>query len=169
MVNRHSLSPLDLYSSRLCLVSGPTTALLPASSWETQGAFFIGYGLAALGSASSLNGFMGINGETGVSALFALLIPATVLAVPIFDTTLVTITRKWKALESHRGDGPFFSWIGWAGIVGEKDSADCTRLQLLVESWLSSCSALPINPSASWVVCDRVGARRRLLRTCQSS
>ena len=35
--------------------------------------------------------------------VFALLIPATVLAVPIFDTTLVTVTRKWKALKATEG------------------------------------------------------------------
>ncbi|HKU51185.1 MAG TPA: MraY family glycosyltransferase, partial [Nitrospira sp.] len=69
-----------------------------------SGSLFIGYGLAGLAVPSALNGFMGINrGETVLGPLFALLIPATVLAVPIFDTTLVTITRKWKALKATQG------------------------------------------------------------------
>src|SRR5215831_5120840 len=69
-----------------------------------SGSLFIGHTLAALAVPSSLNGFMGINrGETVLGPLFALLIPASVLAVPIFDTTLVTITRKWKALRATEG------------------------------------------------------------------
>ncbi|PWT71660.1 MAG: hypothetical protein C5B60_10650 [Chloroflexi bacterium] len=69
-----------------------------------SGSLFIGYTLAALAVPSSLNGFMGINrGGVVFGPLFALLIPATVLAVPIFDTTLVTITRKWKALKATEG------------------------------------------------------------------
>jgi UDP-GlcNAc:undecaprenyl-phosphate GlcNAc-1-phosphate transferase len=69
-----------------------------------SGSLFIGYGLAGLAVPSALNGFMGINrGETVLGPVFALLIPATVLAVPIFDTTLVTITRKWKALKATEG------------------------------------------------------------------
>lgn len=69
-----------------------------------SGSLFIGYGLAGLAVPSSLNGFMGINtGEMSLGPLFALLIPATVLAVPIFDTTLVTITRKWRALKASEG------------------------------------------------------------------
>jgi UDP-GlcNAc:undecaprenyl-phosphate/decaprenyl-phosphate GlcNAc-1-phosphate transferase len=69
-----------------------------------SGSLFIGYGLAGLAVPSPLNGFMGINTkEMVLGPVFALLIPATVLAVPIFDTTLVTITRKWKALKATEG------------------------------------------------------------------
>ena len=69
-----------------------------------SGSLSIGYGLAGLAVPCSLNGFMGIDTkEMALGPLFALLIPATVLAVPIFDTTLVTITRKWKALKATQG------------------------------------------------------------------
>jgi UDP-GlcNAc:undecaprenyl-phosphate GlcNAc-1-phosphate transferase len=69
-----------------------------------SGSLFIGYGLAGLAVPSALNGFMVIDsGETVLGPVFALLIPATVLAIPIFDTTLVTVTRKWKALKASEG------------------------------------------------------------------
>jgi UDP-GlcNAc:undecaprenyl-phosphate GlcNAc-1-phosphate transferase len=69
-----------------------------------SGSLSIGYGLAGLAVPCSLNGFMGIDTKgMALGPLFALLIPATVLAVPIFDTTLVTITRKWKALKATQG------------------------------------------------------------------
>lgn len=69
-----------------------------------SGSLFIGYALAAMAVPSPLNGFMGINrGETVLGPLLALLIPATMLAVPIFDTTLVTITRKWQARKASEG------------------------------------------------------------------
>jgi UDP-GlcNAc:undecaprenyl-phosphate GlcNAc-1-phosphate transferase len=35
--------------------------------------------------------------------LLALLIPATVVAIPIFDTTFVTITRTWRAQKASQG------------------------------------------------------------------
>ncbi|TMI23343.1 hypothetical protein E6H36_10755 [Candidatus Bathyarchaeota archaeon] len=69
-----------------------------------SGSLFIGYALAAMSVPSPLNGFMGINrGETVLGPLLALLIPAIVLSVPIFDTTLVTITRKWRAQKATQG------------------------------------------------------------------
>jgi UDP-GlcNAc:undecaprenyl-phosphate GlcNAc-1-phosphate transferase len=69
-----------------------------------SGSLSIGYGLAGLAVPCSLNGFMGIDTKgMAFGPLFALLIPATVLAVPIFDTTLVTITRKWRALKATQG------------------------------------------------------------------
>jgi UDP-GlcNAc:undecaprenyl-phosphate GlcNAc-1-phosphate transferase len=35
--------------------------------------------------------------------VLALLIPATVVAIPIFDTTLVTLTRAWRAQKASQG------------------------------------------------------------------
>ena len=67
-----------------------------------SGSLFIGYVIAALAIPSELNGYFGvINTET--TTILALLIPATILAVPIFDTTLVTITRKWRAQKASQG------------------------------------------------------------------
>lgn len=69
-----------------------------------SGSLFIGYILAALTIPSPLNGFMGLpTVESILQPVLALLIPATVLAIPIFDTTLVTITRTWRAQKVSQG------------------------------------------------------------------
>jgi UDP-GlcNAc:undecaprenyl-phosphate GlcNAc-1-phosphate transferase len=69
-----------------------------------SGSLFLGFVLAALSIPSSLNRHFGIQtGEMLLGPVLALLIPATVLAVPIFDTTLVTITRKWRAQKASQG------------------------------------------------------------------
>lgn len=69
-----------------------------------SGSLCIGYTLAALAVPSPLNGYMGIRtGGAVVGPVLALLIPATVLAIPIFDTTLVTITRTWRAQKASQG------------------------------------------------------------------
>jgi UDP-GlcNAc:undecaprenyl-phosphate GlcNAc-1-phosphate transferase len=69
-----------------------------------SGSLFIGYVLAALAVPSPLNGFMGIRTAGSVlGPLLALLIPATVVAIPIFDTTFVTITRTWRAQKASQG------------------------------------------------------------------
>ncbi|HJO03700.1 MAG TPA: hypothetical protein QGG47_06990 [Acidobacteriota bacterium] len=59
-----------------------------------SGALFLGYVLAALTIPSGLNGFLGVE---GLAPMMALVVPATVLAIPIFDTTLVTVTRQLRA------------------------------------------------------------------------
>ncbi len=68
------------------------------------GSLCIGYLLAALAVPSRLNGFMGTRtvGD-GLRPVLALLIPATVVAIPIFDTTLVTLTRAWRAQKTSQG------------------------------------------------------------------
>lgn len=68
-----------------------------------SGSLFIGFVLAALAIPSQLNEFLSIPQGSPLSAVLVLLIPATVLAVPIFDTTLVTITRKWRAGKASQG------------------------------------------------------------------
>ena len=69
-----------------------------------SGSLFIGFVLAAMAVPSPLNGFMGIgSAETVLGPVMALLIPATVLAIPIFDTTLVTVTRAWRAQKASLG------------------------------------------------------------------
>jgi UDP-GlcNAc:undecaprenyl-phosphate GlcNAc-1-phosphate transferase len=69
-----------------------------------SGSLCIGYVLAALAVPSPLNGFMGIRTAGSVlGPLLALLIPATVVAIPIFDTTFVTITRTWRAQKASQG------------------------------------------------------------------
>ena len=69
-----------------------------------SGSLFLGYVLAAMAIPSSLNGFLGISTwESTWGSVLALMIPATVLAVPIFDTTLVAITRKWRAEKASQG------------------------------------------------------------------
>ena len=63
-----------------------------------SGSLFIGYVLAGLTIPSQLNGFIG-RADQGVmlGPVFTLIIPVTILAVPIFDTVLVTVTRMWRA------------------------------------------------------------------------
>lgn len=69
-----------------------------------SGSLCIGYTLAALAVPSPLNGYLGIRTDGAVlGPVLALLIPATVLAIPIFDTTLVTITRTWRAQKASQG------------------------------------------------------------------
>src|SRR5262245_17286912 len=79
--------------------------LPPASIFMgDSGSLTIGYVLAGLAVPSPLNGFMSIGGHSSVyGPLLVILIPATVLAIPIFDTTLVTITRKWSAKRMSEG------------------------------------------------------------------
>ncbi len=63
-----------------------------------SGALFLGYVLAALTMPSSLNGSWGVEGgRLGFAPVMTLVIPVALLAVPIFDTTLVTITRQLRA------------------------------------------------------------------------
>ena len=69
-----------------------------------SGSLCIGYTLAGLAVPSALNGFLGIHaGGPMFGPALALLIPATVLAIPIFDTTLVTLTRTWRAQKASQG------------------------------------------------------------------
>jgi UDP-GlcNAc:undecaprenyl-phosphate/decaprenyl-phosphate GlcNAc-1-phosphate transferase len=69
-----------------------------------SGSLFIGYGLAALAIPGPLNGFSGIRFSGSIiGPVMVLLIPVTVLAIPIFDTTLVTITRLWRAQKPSEG------------------------------------------------------------------
>jgi UDP-GlcNAc:undecaprenyl-phosphate GlcNAc-1-phosphate transferase len=67
-----------------------------------SGSLFIGYVIASLAIPSELNGYFGFI-NTEATTILALLIPATILAVPIFDTTLVTITRKLRAQKASQG------------------------------------------------------------------
>ena len=69
-----------------------------------SGSLSIGYVLAALAVPSPLNDSLGLSMEAGTLApILALVIPATVLAIPIFDTTLVTLTRTWRAQPASQG------------------------------------------------------------------
>jgi UDP-GlcNAc:undecaprenyl-phosphate GlcNAc-1-phosphate transferase len=69
-----------------------------------SGSLSIGYILAALAVPSALNGFMGINTNgRPLGPMMVLLIPVTVLAIPIFDTTLVTVTRTLRSQKPSDG------------------------------------------------------------------
>ncbi len=69
-----------------------------------SGSLSIGYLVAGLAVPSSLNGFLGLaTTENVLSNLLALIIPAMALAIPIYDTTLVTLTRKWRAQPASQG------------------------------------------------------------------
>jgi UDP-GlcNAc:undecaprenyl-phosphate GlcNAc-1-phosphate transferase len=69
-----------------------------------SGSLFIGFVLAGLAIPSPLNGFNGMNGmDTAFGSSFALILPATIAAVPIFDTTFVTLTRIWRAQSPSQG------------------------------------------------------------------
>lgn len=82
-----------------------------------SGALFLGYVLAALTMPSSLNGYLGVK---GLAPLMTLIVPATVLAVPIFDTTLVTVTRQLRAQPA---------------VVGGKDHSSHRLVGLGLPEW----------------------------------
>jgi UDP-GlcNAc:undecaprenyl-phosphate GlcNAc-1-phosphate transferase len=63
-----------------------------------SGSLFLGYGLAFLAMPTYLNGYMGNS-----SPILALLLPVSILAVPIFDTSLVTIIRKFSGRPASQG------------------------------------------------------------------
>jgi len=69
-----------------------------------SGSQAIGFILATISIPNVLNIFFGIQSNSLViEKLLLLIIPATVLSVPIFDTTLVTITRKWRFQKASVG------------------------------------------------------------------
>jgi UDP-GlcNAc:undecaprenyl-phosphate/decaprenyl-phosphate GlcNAc-1-phosphate transferase len=69
-----------------------------------SGSLSIGFILASLSIPSQLNGYFGITTPDQLwSPILVILIPATVLAIPIFDTTLVTITRRWRSQKASQG------------------------------------------------------------------
>ena len=69
-----------------------------------SGALSMGYILAALVWPTPLNGYLGVGpeGPHGYPSL-AVLIAAAILAVPILDTTFVSITRTWRGQKAHQG------------------------------------------------------------------
>jgi UDP-GlcNAc:undecaprenyl-phosphate/decaprenyl-phosphate GlcNAc-1-phosphate transferase len=69
-----------------------------------SGSLAIGFILASILIPSSSNIFFGIHNKNYLlEGLLQLIAPATILAVPIFDTTLVTITRKWRSQRASVG------------------------------------------------------------------
>ena len=80
-----------------------------------SGSLSIGYLVAGLAVPSSLNGFLGLaTTENVLSNLLALIIPAMALALPIYDTTLVTLTRKWRGSAGMPEGRRDHSSIGWS-------------------------------------------------------
>ncbi len=69
-----------------------------------SGALSMGYILAALVWPTPLNGYLGVGpeGRHGYPSL-AVVIAAAILAVPILDTTFVSITRTWRGQKAHQG------------------------------------------------------------------
>jgi UDP-GlcNAc:undecaprenyl-phosphate GlcNAc-1-phosphate transferase len=69
-----------------------------------SGSLSIGYLLAGLAVPSPLNGYLGLSSSDELfgNASF-LIIPALALCVPIYDTTLVTVTRIWRAQAISQG------------------------------------------------------------------
>ncbi len=69
-----------------------------------SGSLSIGYLLAGLAVPTPLNGYLGLSSCDELLTTFsALIIPALVLCIPIFDTTLVTVTRIWRAQPISQG------------------------------------------------------------------
>jgi UDP-GlcNAc:undecaprenyl-phosphate GlcNAc-1-phosphate transferase len=69
-----------------------------------SGSLFMGYVLAALYIPGSLNGHLGVQGQGAIpGSILGLVIPMTALAVPIFDCTLVTVTRIWNGKSPFKG------------------------------------------------------------------
>ena len=69
-----------------------------------SGSLSIGFILSALAIPSPLNGYLGLNEiKLFAGPFMALLLPAVVIAVPIFDTTFVSITREWRGKSALQG------------------------------------------------------------------
>lgn len=69
-----------------------------------SGSLSTGYLVAGLAVPGPLNGYFGLAGsDRHESGIIALAIPALVLLVPIYDTTLVTLTRIWRAQPVSQG------------------------------------------------------------------
>jgi UDP-GlcNAc:undecaprenyl-phosphate GlcNAc-1-phosphate transferase len=69
-----------------------------------SGSLSIGYLAAGLAVPSQLNGYFGPMPTDNIFGhLVSLLVPALALSIPIFDTTLVTVTRKWRAQPVSQG------------------------------------------------------------------
>jgi UDP-GlcNAc:undecaprenyl-phosphate GlcNAc-1-phosphate transferase len=69
-----------------------------------SGSLSIGYLVAGLAVPGPLNGYFGLAGsENREIGIVGLAIPALVLLVPIYDTTLVTLTRMWRAQPVSQG------------------------------------------------------------------
>lgn len=79
------------------------------------GSLFLGYTLAALTIPSSFSPF---GSSPSFSSVLALLLPVTVLAVPIFDTTLVTFSRAFSGRSVIQGGKDHSShrlvWLGFS-------------------------------------------------------
>jgi UDP-GlcNAc:undecaprenyl-phosphate GlcNAc-1-phosphate transferase len=91
------------FSAALCgfwIYNRPPASIFMGDS----GSLFMGFALAGLALPSSLNDFF-VSGARGafLGPLFAFLIPVTVLSVPIFDTTLVTLSRLWRGQSPAKG------------------------------------------------------------------
>ena len=83
------------------------------------GALFIGYVLSAV----SLHATSSLDSDCPLTPIA---IPALVLAVPIFDTTFVTILRSWRAAASQEGVTiPPIDWSPW--VVGATGRLDPVR------------------------------------------
>jgi UDP-GlcNAc:undecaprenyl-phosphate/decaprenyl-phosphate GlcNAc-1-phosphate transferase len=69
-----------------------------------SGSLSIGFLLAALAVPTPLNAYLGIpQTDQSVTHIITLLIPAVVISVPIFDTTFVSISRKWRGRKATQG------------------------------------------------------------------
>ena len=69
-----------------------------------SGSLAIGFIVASLMIPASSNVFFGIhNKNILLEGFLKLIAPATILAVPILDTTFVTITRKWRSQKASVG------------------------------------------------------------------
>lgn len=68
------------------------------------GSMFVGFVLATLTMPGSLSGRLGIGQfHDAFQSVMTLIIPSAVLAIPIFDTTLVTLTRIWRSQRPSEG------------------------------------------------------------------
>lgn len=65
-----------------------------------SGSLFLGYTLAAL---PTIPNFITHDTNIGYSSILTLLIPVTILAIPVFDTTLVALTRKFSGRAMSQG------------------------------------------------------------------
>jgi UDP-GlcNAc:undecaprenyl-phosphate/decaprenyl-phosphate GlcNAc-1-phosphate transferase len=61
-----------------------------------SGSLFLGFVFALLVIPSDLNGFYGLSGQQGEGMMVRFLIGVSLAAIPILDTTLVTVTRLMR-------------------------------------------------------------------------
>lgn len=100
LAGEQSVGPVSVWIGLclLCSVLGFWVFNLPPATifMGDSGSLFIGFAFAALTIPSALNQNYGISVGDGLAGLSKSFIAITLAAIPILDTSLVTVTRLWR-------------------------------------------------------------------------